>query len=98
MKRLISNLLRENTGYSTRSALLVWGMCFATLLTVHFVAIDWVAMFLRINNPVNYYGWGIVLGGIATVVLAVVYGKAMKDKYLQRYEKDNNTIDGSGGA
>ena len=74
-------LVRENTGVSTRSALMVWGMIYASVLTIHFITLDWVAVALDRQVPVNYVGWGIVLGGIAATVLAVVWGKAKHDQY-----------------
>jgi hypothetical protein len=87
-------LIREGTGVSTRSALMVWGMGYASLLTVHFIALDWVAVVLDRQVPVNYVGWGIVLGGIAATVLAVVWGKAKHDQYTSAYYGNENISEG----
>jgi hypothetical protein len=83
-------LIREGTGISTRSALMVWGMGYASILTVHFIALDWVAVARGQSVPVNYVGWGIVLGGIAATVLAVVWGKAKQDQYYADISEGNS--------
>lgn len=81
ISKLLLALIREGTGISTRSALMVWGMGYASILTVHFILLDWVAVARGESVPVNYVGWGIVLGGIAATVLAVVWGKSKQDQY-----------------
>jgi hypothetical protein len=89
ISNLLLALIREGTGVSTRSALMLWGMGYASILTVHFIALDWVAVARGQSVPVNYVGWGIVLGGIAATVLAVVWGKSKQDQYATGITEGN---------
>lgn len=96
MRQWARLLIRNNTGYSTRSFMLLWGAWFATTLVVHFVAIDWYCQLMGVEPIVNYYGWAAVLSGIAAVVLAVVWGKSKQDSYEQHWRQDDNQPRGSG--
>ena len=78
-------LISNNTDISSKSFMLLWGAFISTLIIVVFTVIEFIRLFTpELSYKPDYFGWTALLGGIGTMVGAVVWGKIKSESYQFR--------------
>lgn len=87
MFKFLVQIIRSNTGYSSKTLTMLWAMTVSTLLFLTIIVIVTVDLFTDYSVDTDLYGISAVIGGITMFAISAIAGKVYGDK--QYIDKNN---------
>lgn len=75
----LSLLIKSNSGYSSKSAIMLWGVFMTTIWSFFLMYIIHLSVIYKV--VVNWYGITAVLGGLASLAGVFIWGKVKGESY-----------------
>jgi|ADurb_Ile_01_Slu_FD_contig_91_565595_length_2458_multi_2_in_0_out_0_6 glucan phosphoethanolaminetransferase (alkaline phosphatase superfamily) len=91
MKKLIKEILKNNSGISVKSLVALWGIIVGSLIVLLICII--IIYNITHSQTVDYQGIAILLGATAALVVSSstlkIFGEKYETRYRNNYEHDN---------
>lgn len=90
MKKLIKEILKNNSGISVKSLVALWGIIVGSLIVLLICII--IIYNITHSQTVDYQGIAILLGATAALVVSSSTLKIFGEKYETRYQNHENFV------
>ncbi len=90
MKKLIKEILKNNSGISVKSLVALWGIIVGSLIVLLICII--IIYNITHSQTVDYQGIAILLGATAALVVSSSTLKIFGEKYETRYHNHENFV------
>ena len=88
IKKFIINVIKSNTGYSSKTLTVLWAMALSTLMLATIVIVLIIDLFTDYSVTTDLYGIATVIGSIAGFAVTTIVGKVYGDKIYTKVNKE----------
>ena len=88
MFKFLVQIIRSNTGYSSKTLTMLWAMAVTTVMLLSIVLVLLIDLFTDYSVTTDLYGIATVIGSIAGFAVATIAGKVYGDKIYTKVNKE----------
>lgn len=92
IKKFIINVIKSNTGYSSKTLTVLWAMALSTLMLATIVIVLLVDLFTDYYVGTDLYGIATVIGSIAGFTASMMFGKVYGDIIYSKNKKEDSEL------
>lgn len=87
MLTFFKKLVKNNNGYSSKTFVMLWGILIITIWSFFLMFIIYLSVVKKFE--IQWVGISTLIGALATLALAVIYGKVKGEQYENYYNNKN---------
>jgi len=92
MLELLRLIIKSNTGYGSKTVVMLWGILMASLFLLSVITVIFIDLFTTYDSTTDWLGIAAVLAAISSFVGVSVYGKIKGEEYEYRDRNINNDL------
>ena len=91
LKKFIINVIKSNTGYSSKTLTVLWAMAVGTIMFLVILIILLIDLFTDYSIKTDLYGIATLIGAISAFIVSTIAGKVYGDKqYINKNKKEED--------